>query len=207
MLKVDKTPEPDIFQQLIRDPRIGDWSDLYKPENRDVLEKLSLLRGYMLDKEQTYNRTPLCPYCERKVTLKKTHIEHIKPRGNPEFRELAFVYHNLLVSCNDPQTCGIHKKNTWKDTFINPVEDDPEPLFHYGANGKIQEDSEQVKDTVSILNLNHDALVGIRRTLLQQMVRYPKEFIESLELYFDEFPSFCRYYQKNYSFLNQPDGS
>lgn len=105
-------PEPDVFHQIIQDFRVHDWEDFYKSGNRDLLESLSQVREYMLTNEQTYNRTSLCPYCERKVTLKNTHIEHIKPRGNPEFRGLAFVYQNLLVSCNDPQTCGIHKKNT-----------------------------------------------------------------------------------------------
>ena len=202
MLKVDKTPEPDIFQHVIQDSRIGDWEDFYKPANKDVLEQLSQVRAYMLANEQTYNQSPLCPYCERKVSLDNTHIEHIKPRGKSEFRGLIFAYQNLLVSCNDPQTCGIHKKNSWKDTFINPVEDDPELYIHYSANGKIQEDSARVKDTVNILNLNHDALVGIRRKLFRQMASYPEEFIQNVGRYFDEFPSFLRYYQKNYSVLN-----
>ena len=203
MLKVDKTHEPDLFQELGKDSRIHEWGDFYTPENKELLERLAQVRAYMLTYEQTYGRTSLCPYCERKVYLEESHIEHIKPRGNPEFRQLIFAYHNLLVSCNDPHTCGRHKKNTWKDTFINPIEENPEPYFHYWANGKIQETDERVKDTITILNLNHDALMGVRRTLLRQMASYPKEFIESLEHYFDEFPSLLRYYQKNYSFLNQ----
>ncbi len=202
MLKVNKKSEPQSFQQLKNNPKIRKWDDFYQAENKELRDHLRQVRKYMLDYEQLYNGTCLCPYCERKVKLENSHIEHIKPRG--KFQKLTFVYNNLIVSCNAPDTCGQYKNNKWKNTFINPVEENPTPYFHYSANGKIKEDNEynnekdKVKDTVSILNLNHSSLVDIRRTLFQQLNRYPKEYIESADKFFSDFPSFIRYYQKNY---------
>jgi uncharacterized protein (TIGR02646 family) len=202
MLKVNKASEPVLFQKLKKNRRIKAWDDFYRPENRDLLERLQQhVKLHMLDHEQTYNGTWLCPYCERKVDLEGTHIEHIKPRGRPEFHSLEFAYENLLVSCDDPNTCGKYKKNRWENTFINPVDEDPIPYFHYSANGKIREDDVRVRDTVSILNLNHDALVGIRRTMLLKMKSYPENFIEDLDKYFPDFPSFILYYQHHYHHL------
>jgi hypothetical protein len=104
-----------------------------------------------------------------------------------------------MISCNEPNTCGIHKDKQWEDVFISPVDDDPEPCFHYSAEGKIKEGyNERVKHTVSILNLNHGALTDTRRTIFLQMSRYPKEFIDDMDQFFYEFPSLIRYYQKNY---------
>ena len=50
-----------------------------------------------------------------------------------------------MVSCENPDSCGRYKENRWKDTFINPVEEDPEACFRYSAEGKIREDNERVK--------------------------------------------------------------
>lgn len=195
MLKVNKKSEPQSFQELKNNPGIKKWDDFYQAENKELRDQLRQVRKYMLDQEQSYNSTYLCPYCERKVKLENSHIEHIRPRG--KFQKLTFVYDNLIVSCNAPDTCGKYKNNKWKDTFINPVEENPTPSFHYSANGKIKEDN-KVKDTVSILNLNHSSLVDIRRTLFQQLSKYPKEYIEIADKYFSDFPSIICYYQKNY---------
>ena len=154
------------------------------------------MKRHILDCEQSHNRTYLCSYCERKVRPETTHIEHIRPRS--KFPKLSLSYDNLMVSCGNSESCGRYKENRWKDTFINPLEEDPEACIHYSAEGKIRENGERVKDTVSILNLNHSALTDIRRTIFLQLSRYPKEYIEKVDQFFDDFPSLVRYYQKNY---------
>ncbi len=190
MLKVNKGSEPGFFTAARKKPEIRMW------DNLDV-ETRYHLKQHILEIEQSYNGTYLCPYCERKVSREQGRIDHIKPRT--KFPKLTFVYHNLLVSCDNPYTCDCCKKSQWKDTFINPVEEDPESSFHYSAEGKIREDEERVNDTVSILNLNHSSLVDTRRTILLQLRKYPQEFIAHIDRYFDEFPSLIRYYQKYYA--------
>jgi uncharacterized protein (TIGR02646 family) len=189
MLKVNKGAEPAFFEKVRKNPAVKRWEDL-EPETRYQLKQ------HIVEHEQLYNGASLCPYCERKIAPEKGHIEHIKPRH--AFQKLTFAYHNLLISCDTPYTCGCYKKNRWQDTFINPVEEDPEPFFHYAADGKIWEDQERVRDTVSMLNLNHRSLVDMRRTLFLQLRQYPQEFIASIDQYFNEFPSFIRYYQQYY---------
>lgn len=216
MLKVNKAAEPESFKQLRTNPRIRKWSDFHKKDkhenlvNGDLLDQLQQeVKPYMLRCEQSYPEVYLCPYCERKVDSEETHIEHIKPRGRPEFRHLEFTYANLLVSCNDPKTCGKHKDNRWEDTFINPVEEDPVPCFHYSINGKIREDDARVRGTVSILHLNDDALVGIRHTIFSKMKSYPKDLIAEFDKYFPEFPSFvgyCKGFIGGMNNMNLPTG-
>ncbi len=72
MLKVNKGSEPDIFSAAKKSSDLKTWDEL-EPEVKYHLKQ------YMLAHEQSYNGTQLCPYCERKITAGKGHIEHIKP--------------------------------------------------------------------------------------------------------------------------------
>jgi len=189
MLKIEKTPEPIFFQKVRENPKVRKWEDV-PPEIKKELNR------HISEQEQLYNGICLCPYCERKIKVKASHIEHIRPKSI--FPSLTFSYNNLMVSCNDPNTCGHYKDHSWKDTFINPVED-PVPCFHYSAEGKIREEDERVKDTVSILNLNHSALVDIRRKMFIYMNCLSTGFIKEFDKYIDEFPSLIHYYLKSYN--------
>ena len=193
MLKVNKNKDCEQrFQALKDDPRAQNWEDVHTYS--DLLERLHKVKECMLKKEQSYDGLWLCPYCERKILrIEKTQIDHIKPRHL--FPRLTFAYENLLVSCDHKETCNNHKGHAWKETFINPVAEDPEPLFHYSANGEILIDKECVRDTVEILNLNHTSLVRSRRTILLQMRTYPPKYRTVLHRYFHEFPSFVRYWR------------
>jgi uncharacterized protein (TIGR02646 family) len=115
MLKIEKTPEPIFFQKVRENPKVRKWEDV-PPEIKKELNQ------HISEQEQLYNGICLCPYCERKIKVKASHIEHIRPKS--KFPSLTFSYNNLMVSCNDPNTCGHYKDHSWKDTFINPVEEE-----------------------------------------------------------------------------------
>jgi len=93
------------------------WNKKYKTKRK--------LKEYLLKNEQNY----LCGYCEAKITLDNSHVEHIKPKSL-DYDNLTFDYTNLLVSCNGicfsdstkPITCGHKKDNKFdEEKFLNPT--------------------------------------------------------------------------------------
>lgn len=130
------------------------WDNDYK--NKRFLKK------YLLEEEQNY----LCGYCEAKVTLDNSHIEHIKPKYL-DYDNLTFDYYNLLVSCNGtcfseekkPITCG-HKKGRHFDEikFLNPTQvENIRDYFIYTENyyiGSSSLDETKSKYTMDLLQLN-----------------------------------------------------
>ncbi len=130
------------------------WNDNYKNKRN--------LKKYLLETEQNY----LCGYCEAKITLDNSHIEHIKPKSL-DYDNLTFDYYNLLVSCNGicfsetkkPITCGHKKDNKFnEEKFLNPTKQvNIRDYFIYTNNfyiGASSLDEEKSKYTMDLLNLN-----------------------------------------------------
>ncbi len=129
--------------------------------NNDYLNKRAL-KEYLLENEQNY----LCGYCEAKISLDNSHVEHIKPKSL-DYDSLTFDYNNLLVSCNGicfsksnkPITCGHKKDNKFDEVkFLNPTKKtDIRDYFIYTNNyyiGSSKLDEEKSKYTMDLLNLN-----------------------------------------------------
>jgi len=146
------------------------WNDDYK--NKRVLKK------YILENEQNY----LCGYCEAKVTLDDSHVEHIKPK-KLDYDNLTFNYNNLLVSCNGicfsksnkPITCGHRKGSKFDENkFLNPTTiKNIRDYFIYTDNGFIGSsnlDNSKSKYTMDLLQLNpfDNYLSEARKTALEE---------------------------------------
>ncbi|MGL5084846.1 MAG: retron system putative HNH endonuclease, partial [Clostridium sp.] len=152
MLKVNKEQEPDFLLVYKKKYTPKTWSDYNKDDIRNRIKENILV----LEQEE------YCPYCEKRIyTNDDGHIEHIKPRDNypKEFQN----YDNLLVSCNQKNSCGIYKKNNYDIKFINLVIDNPNNYFNYNiASGDIipksnnESSNEYIRAiyTINILNLN-----------------------------------------------------
>jgi len=127
--------------------------------NNDYKEKQKL-KEYILEHEQNY----LCCYCEAKVTLDNSHIEHIKPKDIDE-DTLTFDYGNLSVSCDglcfsdERLTCGHRKSNKFDESkFLNPTKvTDIREYFIYTDNyyiGASHKDEVKAIYTMELLELN-----------------------------------------------------
>ncbi|MBM3435904.1 MAG: TIGR02646 family protein [Bacteroidetes bacterium] len=186
MKKINKS-EPTFFRKFIQKT---------KPANWDKINEIRLvLRKYILESEQNMQ----CAYCEATLLpdCSKSHIDHFKPRHF--FRELTFVYNNLLVSCNSSDHCASHKDSKGKsreifDNIINPVLEDPATFFEYHTNGKLVSVNEKAKFTEEIFNLNHPGLRHRRNNIAWAVIGYRdsmelSEVIEEIH----EFESFIRY--------------
>jgi len=187
------------------------WDGEYKNKRK--------LKEYLLREEQNY----LCGYCEAKVTLDNSHIEHIKPK-HLDYDSLTFEYSNLLVSCdgicfsaeNKPITCGHKKANKFDDTkFLNPTEvTNIRDYFIYTDNGYIGAsglDEEKSKYTMKLLQLNSfnnylpearkKALIEFRNSVQEYAKKSGKELKEIAKILLNKenlaFISFLRFKYKN----------
>lgn len=195
MLKISKVPEPAFFSEFMAERAPKTWDDL-----SEIKEEL---REFILTHEQTISEVSLCTYCERKVSLDSTHIDHVKPKAKDKFPELFAEYSNFTVSCNSKSSCGHKKGNEYDEDFIHPVEDDPEAFFTYEVTtGKIlpKEPSkkERVGRTCEILGLNSShELLQARKAIIQSLYSYFKKG-KNISGHFREFPSLVRFFQREF---------
>jgi len=163
-------------------------------QHKDVVEKLSVI----------YHKK--CAYCES--ILDNINIEHYRPKY--KYYWVAFEWTNLLLVC---PKCNISKaanfplkdennrittpqalKSEWlanSKTFIdegalilNPEIDNPEEHFSFFTDGRIEGLTERGKTTINVLNLNREALIQKRSTLIsmfqsafEQKIQYANELL------------------------------
>jgi len=165
MRYIQKKEIPDFFEQdtkLLQEKITTLATKKEKKEvwNNDYKDKQKL-KEYILEHEQNY----LCCYCEAKVTLNNSHIEHIKPKDIDE-DNLTFDYSNLSVSCDgicfsgeERLTCGHKKGNKFDESkFLNPTKViDIREYFIYTDNyyiGASHKDKIKAIYTMELLHLN-----------------------------------------------------
>jgi len=169
-----------------------DYFELFKQKHKakryqkdcDNFELRDKIRDNLLYKQRNQ-----CAYCERKISKIDSHIEHIRQRD--KFPKLECEYSNLILSCNNENSCGKYKdskKNSiryWQDKFIHPILDNPKEYFRFNEDGQILSTDKPAKETIKYLNLNNQKLIRIRKSLILQMV-YMQD-MDNISDYFDEF--------------------
>ena len=198
MLKINKDAEPAFFAEFKRQYQPQSWDDL-KPVT-------TTLRQHMMELEQTVAETALCAYCEQKVTLENSHIDHIRPKDQSgRYAHLFADYNNLTVSCCSKNSCGQKKDNEYHDDFINPVEENPSESMTYEVmTGKIvhADNSAQarVESTCKMLGLNSCyELLKARGSVLLSLNGYRKSGV--IDYYinnFKEFPTLIDFYRREF---------
>lgn len=183
MLKVNKDEEPDFLLEYKRKYSPKSWADYNKDGIRSKIKENILV----LEQEE------YCPYCEKRIYDDEGHIEHIKPRDlyPKEFES----YNNLIVSCDEKNSCGKYKRNNYSNNLINPVIDDPDEYFDYNiASGEIipKNNDESSKEyiraiyTIKTLNLNSYELKEARKALIDILNVYRENY--------DEYNSYLQYF-------------
>jgi len=216
---IQKTSEPDFFKEDTKDLKIKITTASKKSEIWDEYKEKRKLKDYILLNEQN----GLCCYCESKITVDDSHVEHIKPKS-VDYDNLTFEYSNLLVSCEGkchtdgqaPLTCG-HKKDNHFDEllFLNPTTiSNIREYFIFTENGHIgssSQDEEKSKYTLDLLQLNTfgnnlpearlKALTEFRSSVNKNMQQTKRDIREiAMQLLSKEnlaFISFLRFKYKN----------
>lgn len=200
MLKVNKEEEPEFLLAYKKKYSPKTWADYNRDDIRNKIKENILV----LEQEE------YCPYCEKRIYASDDgHIEHIKPRDNypKEFQD----YENIIVSCNQKNSCGVHKKNNYDSKFINLVTDNPEYYFDYNiASGEIvpktndENSNEYIRAvyTIDTLNLNNYELKEARKAFIDILEVYRENYVEYneyLQYFIDDghnFPSLTNLFKK-----------
>ena len=180
MLKICKTLEPDFLKGFKKNQKPKTWKDFnFKIKGE--------LKNHMLENEQKIKDNYFCPYCERKITVEKSQIEHIKPKD--QFPQLFSNYENFITGCLNIESCGSKKGNKWSELFVNPVTDEPDKYFSYNRmTGEIiprkdisEKELEKVEYTIKILNLNGDKrLLKGRKSVIKMIENYQKTYDDEI---------------------------
>lgn len=181
MRHIRKTQIPSFFTN--NTSNLSSWSQYRSADKRN-------LKDHILNKEQNH----LCIYCETKIDINTSHLEHIKPKSlSPS--TLTFDYKNISVSCNgdchnrlgDEKSyhCG-HRKDK-NDTlfdetmFLNPIEIvDLRTYFEYEyiKNEWVivpsDKNYDQATYMINTLRLNDNGLPLARKKALHAFIKVMK---------------------------------
>jgi len=200
VLRVNKNIEPAFLLEFKRKSTPKTWND-YNDGNIKIDIKTFILKN---------EQSEYCPYCEKAIyNINEGHIEHIKPRDL--FPKLFQEYNNMVVSCNEKNSCGNAKQNKYSKEFINPVIENPKEFLTFNlASGEIiptYKDAQDIRNkralyTITLLNLNNYILKDARKNLIQILEVYREnydEFACYLQYFLDDghsFPSLIKFYME-----------
>ncbi len=197
MRYIEKKPLPEELQHNLNQALQNNFS--WKEFSSNKADIKQALREH-LKAEQS----GLCAYSEISLSEFSFHLDHIKPKGIPQYAQLQFNAQNLLASspknqgdikCDD--LFGGHKKaNQYDAWFISPTDKDCERYFQYSPNGDIKpknglsdHDADRAKKTIDCLGLQSSRLLVNKRKRLYQMFNKQLKFLldqpETLQSYRD----------------------
>ena len=142
----------------------------------------------------------ICCYCEQKLKIDDSHLEHLLPQKFDSFSESLFDYNNLLCSCQkelkkgEPRHCGNSKGSLYdKDLLVSPLDIECEAKFKYNSDGTIESTDEASKETILHLQLDIDKLNILRASAIEAFIIDPITFEEISE---EEAQIFAKEYLK-----------
>lgn len=128
----------------------------------------------------------ICAYCERKINIEKSQIEHHCEQsicnGESSYEDRTLDYTNLLLVCRGNKHCiGERTCDTKKSEFagtdklpmkFNPLTDAHCSSISYSASGKIKSKHSDLNEELNtILNLNADHLKRSRKKIWTTLFR------------------------------------
>jgi uncharacterized protein (TIGR02646 family) len=189
MKHIIKQSEPIEFRKWKQQAN-EDWQPTYDNLSGDV--KKSVKESLMA--EQGY----ICCYCERRLEINDSHIEHFQPQHDPAVD--ALDYSNILCSCQDrlkkgdPRHCD-NLKGDWFDRtlLISPLEPGCEERFHFNGDGTIRPTN--AEDTAAATTIEK---LGMDLPILNDLRNQAIEPFLDPELTVEQFTKFVYgYLQKN----------
>lgn len=176
---IEKKDPPDFFMDDTQG--LTKWGE-YKGKKKRKLKE------FILENEQNH----LCVYCEAKVELDNSHIEHLKPKAQDKYPHLIFEFSNLTVSCdgncfNHPvdttrYNCGHIKDNEYDEArFLNPTTvTDISDYFQYDSDSyEILPSSKEIPKAdymINTLTLNTPNLTKARQIALSSFQKAIKKY-------------------------------
>lgn len=176
MKRIIKNDEPKQFSDWKAQDKMAhrpSWNRVPQPVRQVVRQSLLNEQG------------AICCYCEGRVTMDDSHVEHFRPKG-PD-NELD--YSNLLCSCGqdgvtgEPRHCG-HAKGSWFDEtlLVSPLAPDCEDRFRFTGDGRIlANDGDAAADmTINRLKLDLPKLRKLRSAAVDALSKLPPTKVRKL---------------------------
>lgn len=186
MIYIHKGEEPDFLRE-------------FKSKNPDKnydSEEFGTWRS-ILREQLCREQKGLCAYCCSRISVERSHNEHIEPRNPKEYaNKRSLDYENIVASCENKNTCGKKKQNNYDEAqFVSPLDARCEEVFTYFANGEIVGD----EYTIDLLGLNHYDLKSARQAVYRMLQKMDKttiemSFMNSQEEYFPYYDVIKWYY-------------
>lgn len=166
MKYIIKCSEPQAFT---------DWKALANEDWQPGYDNLSGKPKEALKDALMEEQGCLCCYCERRLTIEDSHVEHLRPQSDLTVDPLDFA--NMLCSCQnllnkgDPRHCG-NLKGDWFDTLllVSPLDSDCENRFSFTGNGAIKPllpTDTAATETIKRLGLNIPKLNALRTSAIE----------------------------------------
>lgn len=161
MRPISKGPEPADFSHWKRRKRPSKKSpwDTFSGEEPQLKSKLK----ETLLVEQGY----VCCYCEQRIDVSNSHIEHLASRDTTPQR--VFDYQNLLACCLKPAQCGNLKGNSVLK--VHPLLPNCREYFRFIGNGEILPteapgSGAMAQEAITTLGLTINALNAQRKSAI-----------------------------------------
>lgn len=125
----------------------------------------------------------LCAYCEVALT-ESTRIDHFEPK-NRGYR-LTFDWNNLVLSCDEKDSCDNKKGGAFNNYWINPYSTDPAGMFKFYSDGQIIGQSTDAENIIIDFGLDCPNLEAKRKGIfntLELNIDALIEFPDALEVY------------------------
>ena len=198
MKRIHKSDEPTSFIRWKRRHPNAKWRNFQGSIKFQLKEALIAEQGH------------ICCYCNKRIKLHISHIEHLQPRSKS--RGLAFNYYNLLASCSGELDrnrnvlywhCGHAKGND--ELPISPKDVDCENYFGFDEFGEIFPHPELSGDdwslaqyTINLLELNCAPLVRRRRESIDALDFDDEDYSDA------DLQKLIKVYQKRYENMFEP---
>lgn len=179
MKRIVKSAEPDRFANWKAGDKMAQrgqprWNRVPQPLRTVIHESLMHEQG------------GICCYCEGRIRLIDSHIEHFRPQEH--FESYQLDYGNLLCSCvreqtaGEPRHCG-HRKGSWfeDDLLVSPLTD-CEDRFRFTGDGQVHPADGDAAATTTIdrLALNLPKLQALRAAAVEALADIPPAGIRAL---------------------------
>ncbi|WP_353570628.1 retron system putative HNH endonuclease [Candidatus Albibeggiatoa sp. nov. BB20] len=193
MIKITRTPEPDILKQnkqqwtqtlvdLIDEH--GSYANIPNNEKNNAIQHYRHEEIKQDIQAFSYDK---CVYCESKIShVASSHIEHFYPKSL--YPQGTFDWENLFLAC---PSCNQSKGNfdTKQNLIVNPAKDNPEDFFIYRdlmlEPIPDSPDKQKSQQTITACDLNRVVLVRQTAEIYCQLLDNKERLSESLSEYFE----------------------
>lgn len=164
----------------------SDWCTKVAGTNKSDWREVPSAQKNMILAAMIEDQGGLCAYTMRRINIKSSHVEHIKPRSRCQ-QDLcgSDLDYSNLVACfprhdvKGQPRYGARLKDDWWDNdgaeFVSPLHLTCEQVFRFKLNGEIEAVNNRIEaiTTIDVLGLDHRSLTEDRKRFIEEFIYGP----------------------------------